>query len=58
MTTQRMKRIENIKMESRDPEDKMRRSNMVQVKLPRKNKKNRRQELFEETMTEFSRTDK
>lgn len=39
MTTQRMKRIENIKMESRDPEDKMRRSNMVQVKLPRKNKK-------------------
>lgn len=30
---------------------------MEQVKFPGKNKENRRQELFEETMTEFSRTD-
>ena len=56
MTTQRIRRRVNFKMESGDPEDKMRRSNMEQVKISGKNKENRRQELFEETMTEFSRT--
>lgn len=35
----------------------MTRSTMHQIKLPGENAETRGQELFEETMTEFSRTD-
>lgn len=53
MTTQKIKRIENMKEKSRDLGDKTRRSNMHQIKFPGENEESRGQALLKRQWQSF-----